>query len=232
MKQRHISLAALAIALATSADTAWTSGPGAAPVSLENPSKGATRGRFKQAVSFHSAGRITYATGSKERDRTITIVPVEQDGVVQTLETRIVDHVDDDFEFQGQLMVDATGHVWARQKEMVNAANILTVSPAVIDRLRGGAAEVQTSGTAEVSGDVYDVACKHHLVGKPEDRPLRVRTVTTTPDGKIQLETVAAFDGDGLPLSAQTKGTIKAALTLTIDLRLTRLASNGAGGAR
>lgn len=232
MKPRHLSLAALAIALAATAQDAWTSGPGAAPVSLENPSTGAPRGRFKHAVRFHSSGRITYATGTKERDRTITIAPVEQDGVVQMLEARIVDHVDDDFEYQGQLMVDASGKVWSRQKEMVNAANILAVTPAVIDRLRSGAGQVQTSGSAEVSGDVYDVACTHQLIGKPEDRPLRVRTVTTTRDGKIALETVAAFDGDGLPISAETTGLIKHMITLHVELRLTRLAPARTGGVR
>jgi hypothetical protein len=234
MKQSRITIAALAAALATIPHAVSSgSGPGAtAPVSLENPAKGAPRGRFKQPISFHSAGQISYATGAKERDRTITLVPVEQNGVVQILETSIVDHVDDEFEYQGQLMVDATGLVWARQKEMVNAANILTVSPSIIDRLRDGHPEVVTTGTAEVSGELYDVSCKHALIGTAADRPVRVRTRTTTPDGKIDLETVAAFDQDGLPLSAATKGTIKHIMTLTVDLRLTRIASASSGGGR
>jgi hypothetical protein len=182
------------------------------------------RARFSEPVVFQSTGRLTYATGSKDRDRTITMLPVDKDGLVATLDTTIVDHVDDDFEYHGVLNVDEQGTVTTRQMEMVNAANILGVSPQVIKQLGAGQPEVQTEGHLEISGDVLPVHYTHKLIGAASDVPLRVVTTTKTPDGKIHLETEAAFGPDGLPLSAHTKGTIQALVSVTVDLTLTRKA--------
>lgn len=196
--------------------------------SAESPARNAAaanlpRARFTETVSYHSAGRLTYATGTKERDRTITLVPIDREGPVATLDTTIVDHVDDDFEYRGVLNVDAQGTVTTRQKEMINAANILMVSPQAVKQLLDGRPEALTSGYVEVSGDLIEVQCTHRLIGAPGDVPLRVRTSTRTPDAKIDLETTAAFGADGLPLSAQTRGTIKAIVTVSVDLSLTRI---------
>lgn len=183
------------------------------------------RARFCDTVTYHSAGRLTYATGSKDRDRTITLVPVDRDGLVATLDVTIVDHVEDDFEYHGVLNVDEQGNVSTRQKEMVNAANILVVTPQVMKALREGQASASTTGHVEVSQDLYDVTCTHRLVSKPGELPLRVRTETKSADGKIDLYTDAAFGSDDMPLSARTQGTIKAVVTVSVDLSLTRLAN-------
>lgn len=186
------------------------------------------RARFSEPVVYQSTGRLTYATGAKERDRTITMVPVDKDGLVATLDTTIVDHVDDEFEYHGVLNVDEQGTVTTRQMEMVNAANILGVSPQVIRGLGEGKPEVHTDGHLEVSGDVLPVHYAHRLMGAATDVPLRVLTTTSTDDGKIRLETEAAFGPDGLPLSAHTRGTIQALVAVTVDLTLTRKAYTAA----
>ena len=190
------------------------------------------RARFHEAVVFQSTGRLTYATGSKERDRTITMVPVDRDGLLATLDTTIVDHADDDFEYRGVLNVDEQGNVSTRQMEMVNAANILGVSPAVIRELSNGTPEVATVGHLEVSQDVWPVQYRHRLEGTALEVPLRVVTLTSTTDGRVSLETRAAFGADGLPLSAHTTGTIRATLPVTVDLTLTRRATGGSIGSR
>jgi len=181
--------------------------------------------RFAETVVYQSTGRITFATGSKDRDRTITLVPVDHDGLVATLDTTIVDHVDDDFTYRGVLNVDEGGGVSTREMQMVNAANILVVSPQVIHQLAAGAPEVVTDGHIEVSEDVLPVRCTHRLEGNPHDLPLRVITQTRTADGKVNLETRAAFGPDGLPLSAHTTGTIRALIEVSLDLTLTRKAT-------
>src|SRR5262245_1556999 len=118
MNIRSVALACLAATLICPWRPAWTSGPGAASPSLMEPgTKGqsdAPRSRFASPVSFHSSGRISYGAGTKDRDRTITLTPVSQNGVVSALDTTIVDHVEDDFAYQGQLVVDEQGAVWAR----------------------------------------------------------------------------------------------------------------------
>lgn len=191
----------------------WSADPTARP-----------RARFKAPVSYHSSGRLTYATGTKERDRTIALVPVESDGPVANLDCTITDHAEDDFEYHGVLNVDDQGNVTTRLKELINAANILVVTPSTIKELADGKPEVTTQGHVEISGDVYPVRCTHQLIGKHSDVPLRVITHTRSDDGKIDLHTKVAFGPDGMPLSAMTQGTIKAIVTVTVDLALTRIA--------
>ena len=182
------------------------------------------RGRFTEPATWNSTGQLAYATGSKLRDRTITLVPVDRDGAVATLDATVVDHVEDDFEYHGVLNVDEQGAVTTRQIDMVNAANILVVTPQIVRQLLAGVPEVTAPGHIEVSGDVLDVTCTHRLIGRPGDPPpLRVRTRTLSADGKIDLVTEAAFGAEGLPLSARTLGTIKALVTVNVDLLLSRV---------
>jgi hypothetical protein len=221
---RRLLAAAVALAVAGATTPAVTDAGG-------ESAPGSPPWRFTEAIVYRSTGTITCRLGRRDRDRTITMVPVLLDARKLALDVSIVDHEDDDRIISGRLSVDPQGAVTAARPELINVANILAVTPRVLRTLRSSGSPVSHGGQAEVAGTVHDVSFSHELVGDGPAGTQRIRTATGSADGRFALETVVDLAPDGLPVTAVTRGTIRSFALLTVDLMLVRSRREDAGAA-
>lgn len=170
-------------------------------------------------VTYKVSGRASAFLFSQRRDRTITFTPKIADKKIQGVDVLITDHANGGKETTGALeMVE--GVFVATRVEMVNARNILTFTPRILEMLEKSAIEIQ--GFVEVRGKVYEVEAMHRILKRHEDGRLEIETVVRSP--KIRTNTLTVLGPDKLPISAVTSGTIEMALRVKIRMNLERVA--------
>lgn len=177
------------------------------------------------SVTFRSVGEIKALMFSIERDRSIILTPMLQGGKLMSVKTRIVDHADDDKVIDGMMKVSPEGQVYSDEPEIVNACNILNITPAILRTLKQSPEPVVTQGATEVSGKVHPTRSQHTRLTEPNANGIvEIRSHTKDADGIIDLETMTVMGPDGLPIESKSHGTIKKGLlTLTADLKTVRI---------
>lgn len=184
------------------------------------------------SVTFRSVGEIKALMFSIERDRSITLTPMLAGGKLMAVKTRIIDHADGDKVIDGMMKVSPDGQVYSEEPEIVNACNILNITPAILRTLKQSGEPVVTQGATEVSGKIHPTRSQHIRLTEPNaNGVVEVRSLTKDQGGIIDMETHTVMGPDGLPIESKSKGTIKKGLlTLTADLKTIRIRNEVAVG--
>jgi hypothetical protein len=175
-----------------------------------------------ESMTYDSGGVLNFALGKKFRDRTISFTSVPHTGAVTSVHVKIIDHEAGDRQFSGVLEWKG-GTLKTPEPALINTANILAVTPKVVEQLRKNTGPVRASGHAEAGGQIFAVQQVHELAGPAHETNLKVRTRTSTADGDFKVETLAVIGRDGWPLVAHTTGTIRYHIDCSVDLTLQRI---------
>ena len=162
---------------------------------------------------FRSRGTVHAGGKDRPRDRTITLL--RKGNLVAV---KIDDHVDNKV-IRGTLDVTADRQLVTEDPQMMNAANLIAITPRVLAELKRGVESVETEGAVEANGKVYPVVMSHALIGRGGETS-EVVTVTESENGKLHFETRATVDSHGIPLRATTTGHVKV-FVFNADINLT-----------
>lgn len=184
--------------------------------------KAASAPAVASPLVFRSRGTVVGGGQTRQRDRTITMVRAGNQ-----VELVIDDHVDAKVT-KGTVAVTPERQLVTEDPALINAANIVGVTPGVLRELRSGKETVETTGQVEANGKVYPVVMVHQLGDWVGKESTEVITTTESENGKLALETRARLDANGIPVSATTQGRLKVfVFSATINLTLERVSGSG-----
>jgi hypothetical protein len=167
---------------------------------------------------FRSHGTVSGGGKDRRRDRTITMTRAGDQ-----VQLEIQDHVDGTVT-RGAVAMAPDRRLVTDQPELLNAANIVSVTPSVLRALKAGREEIVTEGQVEANGKVYACSMTHSLGAAGEDGTTEVVTNTDSDNGKLHFETRATVDANGIPVSARIHGRVKVfVFGANVDLTLERV---------
>lgn len=177
----------------------------------------------KGNLVFTSVGQIKALVVKFERNLLYELAPILKNGEVNAVAITMVNRADGNAITRGRLDVTDRGTFHTRTPKLVNACNIGTIDPGCRAKLIAGGTAT-TRGQMEISGTVHTITATHTRVGDVgKDRTMQVQSEAESADGSVHLSTATTLAADGLPLSAETTGTIaKGPLKLNVTLKLTR----------
>lgn len=181
---------------------------------LKKARKKADASRPSGPLVFRSRGTVDGGGKVRQRDRTITMT---RSGA--SVAVRIDDHVDNQV-LRGTIGLTPERQLVTDDPALMNAANLIAITPRVLARLKAGEESVETFGQVEANGKVHSVVMAHSLVGAAGATTSEVLTVTESENGKLSLETRAVVDAQGIPVSATTTGRLKV-FVFSADINLT-----------
>jgi hypothetical protein len=211
---------------ATEATTEDTTAPEAATEAAEPaPLAGAQKERMAAfehgTLSFTSTGRIKALMMKFDRNLHYVFKSIPPDAAV---EVTMVDRIHNNKETTGRLDITPTGALRTKVTELTNACNIGLIDTVTRAKLRKSDEPVVTRSKMEVDGAIKLIEATHTREGDvADDGSMRVKSETTSTDGKVHLTTVTTLAPDGLPWLAETSGTIaKGPISLDVKLKLQR----------
>lgn len=179
---------------------------------------------FSHAVHFRSRGTISAMVFTLKRDMKIAMVPVRAEGRLTALDTTVVDVAGGGKRWHAVLPLSPRGTVSTREPKLINATNILGIDPRLRGHLVAGRGPFRVQGQIEAEGALREVTITHQLASPPQgDGTVVIESITESEDGGINLETFSTIAPDGLPLHAETSGTVKKGpLDVGVAIHLTR----------
>ena len=175
-------------------------------------------------IHFRSRGTITALFVKMNRDIKIAMAPVRTGNELTALDTTVLDLAGGNKRYHGVLPFSPEGTVHADAPKLVNATNILNLHPALREQLRTGAGPVEATGMIETDGVLRPVHITHALeTASDQDGNIVLRSTTVSDDEAVHFTTMTTMAPDGLPLHAETTGTVaKGPIDVAVDIRLTR----------
>ena len=172
-------------------------------------------------ITFHSKGVIKAVLLRFDRELKIRMEAVREGQTLKAVDTTVVDIVHGHKRFHGVLPVTARGTLsGASEEHLVNASNIWNITPEIREKLKAGSGPITVPGRVDLEGALKGVTLIHSLVSA---NPLKIETKTDSNDGDVHFTTVSTMAEDGLPLKADTTGTVKKGpLDVDVTIHLTR----------
>lgn len=173
---------------------------------------------------FTSIGQVKALVVKFERNLVYEMRPILKNDEVNAVAITMTNRADGDAVTRGRLDVTERGTLRASTPKLINACNIGSIDPVARAKLLAGE-RVTTRGQMEISGTVHAITAKHARRGPVgKDQTMQVESESESADGGVHLTTVTTLAPDGLPLSADTTGTIaKGPLKLNLTLELRRV---------
>lgn len=169
---------------------------------------------------FRSHGVVRGGGKDRPRDRTITL---HRKG--NLVAVKIDDHIEKKV-IRGTLDMTPDRQLVTEDPQLMNAANLIAITPSILAELKRGAGSVESEGAVEANGRVYPVVMSHALVGPPGDT-CQVVSVIESENGKLSFETRAVVDRHGIPIRATTRGRLKVfVFTADVDLTVERVSGS------
>lgn len=186
---------------------------------VRKPKKKASSAATAHApLVFRSRGTVSGGGKDRRRDRTISLTRAGD-----RVDVVIQDHVDGTVT-RGTVDIAPDRRLVTDRPELLNAANIVSVTPSVLRALKAGKEEIVTEGRVEANGRVYPCSMMHTLGVASDDGTTEVITRTESDNGKLRFETRAIIDANGIPMSATTHGRVKVfVFGANVDLTLERV---------
>lgn len=199
------------------------------PVAKLSPLEERSRA-FPGTIRFRSRGTVTAVILKMKRDMKIELTPVRDEGRLTGLDTTVIDVAGGGKRWQAVLPMSARGTIKATEPKLVNASNILGIDPRIREHLKSGGKPLTVATQIETEGALRDVSITHRLAGPPQrDGTVVIESLTTSEDGGINLRTASTMAPDGLPLQAETSGTVrKGPINVDVAIKLTREVSDEA----
>lgn len=182
-------------------------------------------------IKFTSIGKVKAFMIKVDRNLEYTMNAVKKDGQLKSVAVTMIDHANGDKVVKGNLDVTKSGALRTKSLPLTNACNVGIVDPTVRKSLLDAEGPVVSKSSMEVSGAVQPITVTHTREGDvAEDGSMKVKSETESADGKIHLTTITELASDGLPMGAETTGTIaKGPINLNVNLKLTREVDGATG---
>lgn len=178
---------------------------------------------FPGTVSFRSRGTITALFVKMKRDMKIEMSPVRAGDALTAMDTTVTDIAGGGKQWRATLPMSKRGTLHATEPKLINATNILGIDPAMRERLKSGGKPITVNGQIETEGALKPVTITHSLASAKDDGSCVIKSVTESEEHGIALETLSTMAPDGLPLHAETSGTVKKGpIDVGVEIRLTR----------
>ena len=176
---------------------------------------------FTAPISFHSKGVIKAVMFRFDRELKIRMEPVREGEALKAVDTTVVDVAHGNKRYHGVLPVTARGTLsGAKEEHLVNATNIWNITPEIREKLKAGSGPITVAGRIDTEGTLRGVTLTHSLASA---KPLKIQTKTDSNDGDVHFSTLTTMAEDGLPLKADTTGTVKKGpVDVDVTIHLTR----------
>ena len=179
---------------------------------------------FTGVRCYRSRGTITALFVKMKRDIKVRFEPVRRGDTLTAVDTTLTDVAGGGKQWHGVLPLSAHGTLTPSEPKLINATNILFIDPVIRERLKAGGKPITVAGQLEADGVRRSATVTHRLVGTPAaDGSVVVESVTENEDAGIALTTLSTIGKDGLPLHAETSGTVrKGPINVGVEIQLTR----------
>lgn len=182
---------------------------------------------FADTVRFRSKGTVTAMFIKMKRDMKIEMSPVRVSEQLTAMDTTVTDVAGGGKQWKATLPMSARGTLKSTEPKLINATNILGIDPVIRERLKGGGKPITINGHVEIEGALKPVSITHRYIGRGKEAGTHViESVTENEDAGIAFKTLSTMAPDGLPLHAETSGTVKKGpIDVAVAIQLTREAA-------